>query len=79
MNPEEADHKPNKPSKFRKKTSLKNSSFLMKKSNGVYGFGPNLVQEHFEDHKPTKGRPRTHKRQTPNPQKADHKPTRGRP
>ena len=68
MNPEEADHKPNKPSKFGEKTSVKNSSFLMKKSNGVCGFGPNLVQKHFEDHKPTI-----------KSQKANHKPTKGRP
>ena len=75
MNLEEANHKPNKPSKFGKKRSLKNSSFLIKKPLGVFGFGSDLVQGHFGDYKPTMNP----KRKTINPQKADHEPRRGRP
>ena len=72
MNPEEANRKSNKPSKFGKKRDLKNNSFLIYKSYGVYGFGPNLAQAYFGDHKPKTGKPETRKRQTINLEKGNH-------
>ena len=63
------------------KNGFKNSSFLIKKLYGFYGFWPNLVQGHFGDQKPTINPEKQTvnlKRQIINQEKADHKPTKGR-